>query len=414
MVQFESVDAGRAEFQGTSALAAVAALLGVAFGLSTLITPLYVIYQQSFGFSQITLTLVYAAYAIGNIAALLAFGHVSDHVGRRPAALSAIATLAIAALVFLFANGVAALYIGRILSGLGIGIASGTGNAWLAELVGKDDKPRAAVIGTSTNFLGLGFAALLSGLLAQYGPWPLHLSFVVYLFILCVVAVLVWFAHETVQDADARLEVRPNFSLPRDIRAQFVAPAITGFGLMALVGFYAALMPSILSHDLNIRSHAAAGALLFELATVVAVVIVATRTLESRTSMLWSLALIIPAAAAVVAAQASGSLWIMLVTAIVAVSAGLGYRGSLQVVNQIAPADKRAAVVSSYFVCCFTGNALPVIGVGVLSSFTSITVADIAFSCVIAGFSPLSRSSSDLPTGASANFWRSRRKQNDP
>ena len=100
MEQFESVDARPAEFQGTSALAAVAALLGVAFGLSTLITPLYIIYQQSFGFSQIILTLVYAAYAIGNIAALLVFGHVSDHVGRRPAALSAIATLAIAALVF--------------------------------------------------------------------------------------------------------------------------------------------------------------------------------------------------------------------------------------------------------------------------------------------------------------------------
>ncbi len=60
--------------------------------------------------------------------------------------------------------------------------------------------------------------------------------------------------------------------------------------------------------------------------------------------------------------------------------------GSLQVVNQIAPTDKRAAVVSSYFVCCFIGNALPVIGVGVLSSLTNTTVADIAFSCVIAAF----------------------------
>src|SRR5882757_1574281 len=135
MAQLGSVRAYRAELHGPSALAAVAVLLGVAFGLSTLITPLYIIYQQSFGFSQIILTLVYAAYAIGNIAALLVFGHVSDHVGRRPAALSAIAILAIAALVFLFANGVAALYIGRILSGLGIAIASGTGNAWLGARV---------------------------------------------------------------------------------------------------------------------------------------------------------------------------------------------------------------------------------------------------------------------------------------
>jgi hypothetical protein len=73
-------------------------------------------------------------------------------------------------------------------------------------------------------------------------------------------------------------------------------------------------------------------------------------------------------------------------TACVGVATGLGYRGSLQVVQQIAPADKRAAVVSSYFVCCFTGNALPVIGVGVLSSVTDTSVADVAFACMIAVF----------------------------
>jgi MFS family permease len=296
--------------------------------------------------------------------------------------------LIVAALVFLFANGVAALYIGRILSGLGIGIASGTGNAWLAALVGTSHKTRAATIGTSTNFFGLGLAPLLSGLLAQYAPWPLHLSFIVYLVILCAVALLIWFTQETVRPG--RLDsaaLSPKLSLPRQIRAQFVAPAITGFGLMAMVGFYAALMPAMLSRDLHIASHAAAGAMFFELAVVVAAVIVATQTLPSRTAMLASLALMIPAVAAVVAAQVTASIWIMLAaTACVAVSAGLGYRGSLQVVQQIAPADKRAAVVSSYFVCCFTGNALPVIGVGVISTLVSPPAASMSFAAMIVLF----------------------------
>jgi MFS family permease len=269
--------------------------------------------------------------------------------------------------------------------------SAGTGNAWLAELVGENDKTRAAVIGTSTNFLGLGLAPLLSGVLAQYAPWPLQLSFIIYLVILCAVAALIWFTQETVRNPDVgRVGIRPKLSLPWQIRSRFVAPAITGFGLMALVGFYAALMPAILAHDLQIKNHATAGALFFELATAVAVVIVAMQALVSHTSMMSSLALMIPAAAAVVAAQVSASLRVMLAaTAVVAVSAGLGYRGSLQVVNQIAPADKRAAVVSSYFVCCFVGNALPVIGVGVLSSFTNTTVADIAFACMIATFAVL-------------------------
>lgn len=391
MAHFATLRTHSLEFRNTAALAAVGMLVATAFGLSTLITPLYLIYQKAFGFSQITLTLIYAAYAIGNIAALLLFGRASDRAGRRVTALSAIMVLIVAALVFLFARGVTWLYIGRILSGLGIGLASGTGNAWLAELVGDADKGRAAIIGTSTNFLGLGVAALLSGLLAQYAPWPLQLSFVVYLVVACAVAGLIWFTRETVQHPDrGQIEIRPKLALPRKIQAQFVAPAITGFGLMALVGFYASLMPSILSRDLHIENRAAGGALLFELAIVVALVIVVTQMLASRTSMLWSLALMIPAAAAIVVAQISASLWVMLAaTIVVAVSTGLGYRGSLQVVNQIAPVDQRAAVVSTYFVCCFIGNALPVIGVGVLSSLTNTTVADIAFACTIAAFAAI-------------------------
>jgi MFS family permease len=378
----------RMELHGTAALVAVATLLAVAFGLSTLLTPLYLIYQQAFGFSQVTLTLIYAVYVIGNLAALLFVGRVSDRIGRRVTALPAIGVLIVAALVLLFANGVAALYVGRILTGLGVGVASGTCNAWLADLVGSEHKTRAATIGTSTNFLGLGIAPLFSGLLAQYAPWPLHLSFVVYLVVLAAAALLIWFTPETVRPQGAAgLNFRPKLSVPAAIRAQFVAPAITGFGLMALVGFYSALMPVILSHDLHIGNHAAAGALFFGLAIVVAVVIVATQALNSRTAMLWSLALMVPAAAVTVAAQVAASPWLMLAaTACVGVATGLGYRGSLQVVNQIAPADKRAAVVSSYFVCCFSGNALPVIGVGVLSSVTDTSVADVAFACMIAVF----------------------------
>ncbi|TIT41974.1 MAG: MFS transporter, partial [Mesorhizobium sp.] len=74
---------------------------------------------------------------------------------------------------------------------LGIGVGAGTGTAWLAELVATDDKSRAAIIATSTNFLGLGLGALAAGLLAEYAPWPLRLTFVVYLAVLVLVAVLV-------------------------------------------------------------------------------------------------------------------------------------------------------------------------------------------------------------------------------
>jgi hypothetical protein len=71
------------------------------------------------------------------------------------------------------------------------------------------------------------------------------------------------------------------------------------------------------------------------------------------------------------------------------VAAGLGYRGNLQVVNQIAPERLRAEVVSSYFICCFIGNALPVIGVGVLSAAAGSIMASLVSAATISVFAVL-------------------------
>ena len=379
--------------QHSAMIGVVAAMIGVLFAASTLVTPLYIIYEQAFGFSQVSLTLIYAVYVIGNLCALLVFGPLSDQVGRRPMALTSMALALLSALVFLFARGIAWLYCGRILGGLAIGIGAGTGTAWLAELIRKDSNARAAVIATAANFIGLGIGALLAGLLAEYGPWPLQLPFVVYLAALCTVMVLVWLVPETVARPKRSIKdisIKPRVSVPSQIRAKFVAPAVTGFGAMALVGFYAALAPTLLADQLQITNHAVAGAVFLELAIVVAGTILLTQRLASRTAMLAALALMLPSVAALVAAQLAASMPILIVaTAICAVASGLGYRGSLQVVSQIAPPDRRAEIVSSYFICGFAGNALPVIGVGVVSTFAGPVVASLAFAVTIAIFATL-------------------------
>lgn len=101
---------------------------------STLVTPLYVLYESEFGFSELVLTLVFAAYSAGNVASLFLLGRISDQIGRRRTTLAAIAVAAAATLVFLFAAGTAWLFAGRFLSGLAIGIASGAATAWIVDL----------------------------------------------------------------------------------------------------------------------------------------------------------------------------------------------------------------------------------------------------------------------------------------
>jgi MFS family permease len=384
----EMLITGRNPFERGAAMTAVAGMIAVLFAGSTVLTPLYIIYKQAFGFSQIALSLVYAVYVVGNLLALLLFGRVSDIVGRRPVALASMAMALISALVFLSAFNITSLDIARILSGFAVGVGAGTGTAWLGELIAQEDKSRAALIATSTNFLGLGVGALASGLLAEYAPFPLRLTFIVYLMALIGVALLIWRTRETrMSQPLAKISLKPRLAVPEQIRGPFIAPAVSGFGAMALVGFYAALAPSILAQQLHQMNHAVAGAIFFELAIVAAATVILTARLSSRTVMLRGLGLMIPTTVLIMAAQLLSSMTVMVMaTASCGIASALGYRGGLQVVSQIAPEERRAEVVSAFFICCFCGNALPVIGIGILSTIVGAVAASLAFAVTIALF----------------------------
>ncbi|MGH2742153.1 MAG: MFS transporter [Gammaproteobacteria bacterium] len=62
---------------------------------TTLPTPLYHIYRQERGFSELMITVIFATFAAGVIAALLLFGRVSDQIGRRRALLPGLALSAL-------------------------------------------------------------------------------------------------------------------------------------------------------------------------------------------------------------------------------------------------------------------------------------------------------------------------------
>src|SRR5688572_15099562 len=151
------------KLRGHTARGAAAGDLACMYMGSTLVTPLYVLYAEEFGFSELTLTLIFAAYSLGNIASLFVLGRLSDQIGRRRTALPAIGVAAVATLVFLFAAGTAWLFVGRALSGLAIGMASGAATAWVVDLTRNRKAQRGAAITTGSIFFGLGIAALLGG-----------------------------------------------------------------------------------------------------------------------------------------------------------------------------------------------------------------------------------------------------------
>jgi MFS family permease len=368
--------------------AVAAGAIAVIFAGATLPTPLYPLYRQAFGFDEVTLTLVFAVYVVGNLAALLLFGRVSDQVGRRPIIWLAIGVGLASTFAFAAAQSVEWLFAARTLSGLATGLGAGATTAWITESMPKRDKAAAASLAAIANFVGIALGPLISGVLAAIAPWPLRLSYVVYLAMLAMTGLAVAAAPETVEDRVGQfgeLALRPRIGVPRHIRLAFVAPAVTGFVTFALVGFYAALVPNLLAESLQQRSPAMAGAIAFELFMVAAVAVVATRRLSARGAMLSALVVLVPTLALIVVAEIARSMTLLVAaTALAGLAAALGYRGSLEVINELAPDDRRSEVVSSYMIALYLGNSLPVIGIGVLSRVMSPLLAHIVFAIAIA------------------------------
>ncbi|MGH8232549.1 MAG: MFS transporter [Steroidobacteraceae bacterium] len=355
---------------------------------STLPTPLYPLYRQQFGFSELVVTAIYASYVIGNLAALFVFGRLSDQIGRRPTSLAAGGLLVLSTLCFLAANSAGWLFAARILNGLAAGLGASALTAWIAELEPHHDRARAALVASSGNLAGLVIGAVIAGALGQWVAWPLRTSYGVFLLLLLIILLLLRAAPESVRQvahSAEQVSLRPRLGVPREIRGAFLAPAAIAFAAFALGGFYAALTPGLLSQSLHISNRAVTGGVVavFFGSGAVAAALIPHRS-NRFSIVLATLASLLGLALLLIAEQLA-SLAILLAAAIASGAAiGIGYRSSLQIVNQIAPQARRAEVVSTFLLVCYTANALPVIGVGLLASAAGAFTAHLTFACLLA------------------------------
>ena len=375
-----------------AALTAVAAQLGIMFIGAILSTPLYPLYREAFGFSGVTLTLIYATYVLGNLTALLFFGRLADQIGRRPASLPAVAVGIASAVIFAAAQGTGWLFVARGVSGFSTGLASGAATAWIAELYTGSDKSRAARVASAANFLGCAAGPLIGGLFAQFAPAPLRLPYLAFLVLLCGAAGAIMLPRETVMQPKLLpdIELHPRIGVPPGIRLQFISPAVTGFATFSLIGFYSALIPSLLGETLHQTAPLVAGAIVCELFLIAAIAILASGAFASQTATLAALLLLPPSVWILVGAEIAHSLTLLVFAAALGgLASGLGYRGTLEVTNRIVPGDRRSEVVSSYMIAIFAGNSVPVIGIGFLSAATTALTAHVTFAAVLTGLAAL-------------------------
>jgi predicted MFS family arabinose efflux permease len=373
----------------TRAFALVAYAMLMLFVGTTLPTPLYRVYQQNFHFSSGILTLVFAIYVFTLLPSLLLFGRISDQIGRRPMLLAGVSLACLSAVLFTVCGGLGWLFAARALQGVATGITTGTATAALAELEPRTDVSRAALIASLANVGGAALGPLLGGLLAQYGPWPLVLPYLVYLALLTPLLQLGSIPETVTRSPQFVLRLtRPQ--IPNDIWAMFALAAAVSFTVWAATALFLTLAPSYVATLLHIDNLALGGGVVSLMLAASAAAQAILRGLPQRSAMLIGLLFLTAGLGGVVLAAPLGSASLVFGgAAITGMGQGLAYLGCLALLNQIAPQHQRGEVTSCFYIATYLGVALPVLGVGFGAQLVGLFVAVAAFASTIGAVSLL-------------------------
>ena len=358
----------------------------------TLPVPLYVLYEKQMGFGPLGVTVVFAAYVLGTLLALVLFGDLSDHIGRRRVLAIAVVCAAVSTGLFLAAAGIGLLIVARVVSGTAAGFATGTATAGLAELQPRGDRQAAAVVASGANMTGLGLGPLVAGLFAAYVAMPLHSVFWAYLGACALALAAVAAIPETVRRPDHRVRVRPRLAVPAGMGAVMLGACLGVFAAFSVLGLFSSLVPTFLHGVLGVHNLALIGGGSFLIFITAAISQALSARLPARRSVSAGVPLLLMCLAALEAALFATALWLFLIGTIAGgIGVGFIFRGGLSELNRLAEPRHRAAVVSTFFAAAYVGLGLPAVLTGLISLAVgsvdaSVYVSGLAAAIVVVAF----------------------------
>jgi MFS family permease len=365
----------------------------IVMAVATLPSPLYGLYRIRDHLSALMITVVFAIFAGGTIAALLGVRFVVPRLGRRGVMLASVVTMMIAVGLLAAWKALPGLLIGRFVTGLAVGLAAGVAIPYLIELRLRADPgaspARAQVIGTCVTVGGLGIGPLIAGCLAEWVGQPLVVPYLVFAALGAIALVGLWAAPETGTPA-ARAAAAPT-GAPAAAAATATAataaaaataataapaprarlPIPAGAGTLAAFagnGLFAGLSGLFLATTLHHPSHALAGATLFVVfASGVASQLATTGLSSSRVLAVGTASMLVGLVLLVVSVRLSTPSLALFIVAGALIGAGSGavFKGTTGLVLAASPPESRIAMTSALVIALYVGLSVPVIGAGV-------------------------------------------------
>ncbi|WP_231930723.1 MFS transporter [Micromonospora coriariae] len=336
--------------------------------------PLFNIYRAEDGFTNAGISMTVVAYSAATLTTLLVLGRLSNHLGRQPISIASLVLLLLGCVLLLNVHDIGILITGRLLMGLGAGLASSSLTAYIVDAAPARPAWLASVASSQTVMLGLAVGAIASGALVQFGPWPRDLIFLVVIGLLLLSVGLIAVSPETVtRMPGAWRSLRPRVYVPPRVRHLLPVATAVFLATWAAGAFYQAFVPALVEDQLHTNSPLIVG-LVFAAYMGPSVLGAPlggrfTTTAAQRLGMIAFLAGMI----GIITAIATGTLALFIAATIVAGAAqGIAISATTRGLLHGSTLADRAPIFSVIYLLCYSGATIPALIAGQLSHTFSL------------------------------------------
>ncbi|MFD6158258.1 MFS transporter [Nocardia sp. NPDC060256] len=347
-----------------TAFGLAAAVIGLCLAASAMPSPLYKLYAATWQLDTSTVTLIYATYCFGVLTTLLVVGRISDSVGRRPVIAAGLAGLLASMVLYGCASDVIWLFLARAVQGLSTGVAISAAGAALLELYRGDNPAKTGLYNVVASALGVGSGGMAGSLLVQYVPHPLVTPYVLLAVLVTLLLLGTALMPETVVSRTGFRITAPG--VPRTILAPFVLAGLAIACAWSIVGLFLGLVGAIVPALLHTSSYLPAGGSIMAMGCAGALASVFTQKTAPTTQIARGMA-ILSAGILGLAGSVTGdgtAVGFLVASVVIGFGMGSGMFGSLRTIGAAAPPDKRAQVMSAFYLIAYAAISLPAIGAG--------------------------------------------------
>jgi MFS family permease len=407
MVSETALDAGAARrtLSAGAAYALAAGVIGLGLFASVTPSPLYHIYATRWHFGPETLTLIFATYAFGVLTTLLLAGRVSDHVGRRPVLLISLALLALSSVVFIAADSPAWLFAGRGIQGLATGAAISAAGAALLDLHPRRDPAAVGLANGVASATGLALGVLFSSSLVQLGEAPQTLPYLLLLALFALAFVGAYYMPEPVEERRGFRFTIERPSVPAAARHPFLLASLAVLSSWSIGGLFFSLGPGLGARLFESTNVVVDGIGIIVLAGSAALAqLVFGRTAPWIGASAGGVALAVGTALIVTSTAVSSSALFLIGSVVAGAGFGIAFLGGLRTLVASIPGDRRAAVLSAFYVVAYASLSIPAVLGGIVVSHIGLDTTFELFGSVVAGIALL----------VALEAWRTRPRPIEP